>query len=335
MFKRRRAFFLGLAIAGAGVTATYFWKSEPVPVDSGLVLYGNIDIRQVNLAFNVAGPIARMLVEEGDQVQPGQLLGELEDAPYKFDVGEAAARLKGAQARVAKLEAGSRPAEKAQARARVEEALASLRNAETTFERRQQLVDRGDASRQAYDDARQAVGVTTARVDSARQELSLVLEGPRQEDIDAARADQEAAQAALENVRYRLSRTRLVAPSGGFILTRVQEPGAVVQPHTPVYTLSITDPVWARTYVSETDLGRIFPGMRGLATSDSNPGKAYQGWIGFISPTAEFTPKTVETPDLRTNLVYRLRLYIDDPDQGLRQGMPVTIRLLPDQPARQ
>lgn len=114
--------------------------------------------------------------------------------------------------------------------------------------------------------------------------------------------------------------------------TRIVEPGAVVLPQTPVYTLALSDPVWARTYVSEPDLGRIHPGMKAKVFTDSAPGKAYEGWIGYISPVAEFTPKTVETREIRTSLVYRLRVYVKNPDDGLRQGMPVVIRLEPDAP---
>ena len=111
------------------------------------------------------------------------------------------------------------------------------------------------------------------------------------------------------------------------ILTRIQEPGAIVAEGAPVYTLSLTAPVWVRTYVAEPDLGRIHPGMPAAVTTDSAPDKVYAGQIGFISPVAEFTPKTVETTSLRTDLVYRLRVIVDNPDNGLRQGMPVTVTL--------
>jgi len=146
--------------------------------------------------------------------------------------------------------------------------------------------------------------------------------------VDAGKAELDRARAELDLARYRLSRTELKAPTDGVILTRIREPGAVVLPNTPVYSLAVTNPVWARTYVDEPSLGWVYPGMKAEITADSLPDKVYHGWVGFVSPTAEFTPKTVETPGLRTDLVYRLRVYVDNPDKGLRQGMPVTVHLV-------
>ena len=107
----------------------------------------------------------------------------------------------------------------------------------------------------------------------------------------------------------------------------MRETGAIVAPADIVFVLSLTEPVWVRTYVSEPDLGRIHPGMKVKVSSDTRPNDTYDGTIGFISPVAEFTPKTVETPELRTDLVYRLRIVVDKPGEDLRQGMPVTVRL--------
>ncbi|MEX0643767.1 MAG: HlyD family efflux transporter periplasmic adaptor subunit, partial [Parvularculaceae bacterium] len=146
-----------------------------------------------------------------------------------------------------------------------------------------------------------------------------------EEDVKAAQAALSAEKAALSLAQRRLSDTDLVAPNDGVILTRVREPGAVVGPGQPIYTLSLTSPVWVRTYVAEPDLGNIRPGAAAVVRTDS--GDQYDGQIGFISPTAEFTPKSVETKELRTSLVYRVRVIIDNPDDGLRQGMPVTVTL--------
>ncbi|MGD2047457.1 MAG: efflux RND transporter periplasmic adaptor subunit, partial [Gemmatimonadota bacterium] len=159
------------------------------------------------------------------------------------------------------------------------------------------------------------------------ENLRLAIEGPRAEDIQAARSELRAAENALELARHRLANTRLYAPADGTVLTRILEPGAVVLPNSPVYTLALADGVWVRAYLSERDLGRVFPGMKAEITSDSFPDRPHEGWVGFISPTAEFTPKPVETPDLRTSLVYRVRIYVRAPDHTLRQGMPVTVRL--------
>ena len=119
----------------------------------------------------------------------------------------------------------------------------------------------------------------------------------------------------------------------GVIITRAVEPGAivssaVVNSGTTVYSLALNEPIWIRTYIDEPDLGRIYPGMKALIYTDANPNKPYEGQIGFISPIAEFTPKEVQTRELRTDLVFRLRVIIDKPDKYLRQGMPVTVKLI-------
>ena len=147
------------------------------------------------------------------------------------------------------------------------------------------------------------------------------------EDIDQAKAALNAEQATVSLARRRLGDTELKAPANAIVLTRIVEPGAMIGPNSPVYTLALTDKVWVRTYIAEPDLGRIKPGMTVKIYTDTDPDRAYVGWIGFISPTAEFTPKTVETTELRTQLVYRVRVYVRDPDDRLRLGMPVTVRV--------
>jgi HlyD family secretion protein len=147
------------------------------------------------------------------------------------------------------------------------------------------------------------------------------------EDIQEARANLAAAKARLAQTEINLQDTEIHSPADGIILTRVREPGAIVSAGQTVYTLQLLSPVWIRTYVSERDLGRIYQGMPADVYTDSQPAKPFHGQIGFISPVAEFTPKNVETTDLRTELVYRLRVIVDNPDNGLRQGMPVTVKL--------
>jgi HlyD family secretion protein len=135
------------------------------------------------------------------------------------------------------------------------------------------------------------------------------------------------AQARLSAAQTTLDDTRLVAPSDGVVISRVHELGAIVSPNDIVYVLSLTRSVWVRAYVAETQLGKLRQGMDVAVFSDASPHHPSHGHVGFVSPTAEFTPKSVETPELRTDLVYRLRVIVDDPDPGLRQGMPVTVQI--------
>ncbi len=166
-----------------------------------------------------------------------------------------------------------------------------------------------------------------ALLNSSNQALSLAVDGFRLEDIEAGLAALDVTKAGLESARINLNDTKILSPSNGYILTRVREPGSIVAPGSVVYTLTLHEPIWIRAYVSEPDLGYIKPGMKAEVYTDTYPDKPYEGQIGFISSQAEFTPKTVQTPELRTDLVFRLRVIVNDPKGELRQGMPVTVKL--------
>lgn len=319
-----------VAIAAAGGYAAYdFWKrQQSTPTD--IVLYGNVDIREADLAFNVAGRIESMLVEEGDVVENGRLIATLEADIYQAEVDAAKARVGAQRAVLDRLLSGSRPEEIKEARANVQAVEANLEDARANLRRTEKLAKDNFASLQKLDEDRAHVNSLEAQMKAAQQELSLAIQGPRDEDIAEARARLRADEAELALALRRLDYTKLLAKDHGVVKTRIVEPGAVVLAHTSVYTIALADPVWVRTYVSEPDLGRIHPGMAAAVSTDSFPDEAYEGWVGFISPVAEFTPKTVETREVRTSLVYRLRVYVKNPDNGLRQGMPATVRLKPE-----
>src|SRR5690349_11891151 len=234
------------AVAIAGVAAWYF-LGNPQADGGPLVLTGNVDIRQVNLAFNVEGRIDSMLVHEGDSVKEGQKLAVVEASYYRDALDIAHARLEAQRAQLAKLEAGSRPEEIALARANVAEAQAAFANARAVRQRQYELARREVTSQQTLEDAETAFDRAQARLEVVRQQLALALAGPRQEDISAARAQVEADKGALSLVERRVADTVLQAPGAGTILTRVLEPGAIVLPGSTVYALAITDPVWIRT----------------------------------------------------------------------------------------
>ncbi|MFT5483096.1 MAG: HlyD family secretion protein [Halieaceae bacterium] len=313
-----------IAVLAIGCSAWFFWPRA----DAGgeLVLYGNIDIREVQLGFRVAGRLQEMIFEEGDAVTKGQLMAALDDKPLRDGTAVAQAMVAEAAARLATLRSGSRPQEIEQARARVTEVRAALTNASQEFNRQKGLVTRGVSSQRLLDAAKSELDQTQARLIANKEALELAVEGVRSEAIDAGEAALSAAQARLEQAKTQQADTQLVAPNDGVILTRAREPGSIVGVGVPVYALSLTDTVYVRAYVAEPNLGRVAPGNKVTVTTDSSVVE-YVGQIGFISPRAEFTPKSVETPELRTDLVYRLRIVITSPDGGLRQGMPVTIRL--------
>ena len=171
-----------------------------------------------------------------------------------------------------------------------------------------------------------------AQARSAQAALSLQLAGSRAEDIAAARATRANALASQARAQTDLADATLVAPEAGTILTRAREPGAIVQAGETVFTLTIDHPIRVRAYVDEASLPRISPGMAVEVNADGAT-HVYHGTIGFISPTAEFTPKSVQTESLRTDLVYRIRVIVTDADGALRQGEPVTLRIPQARPA--
>ena len=319
-----------LLLVGAAAT---WWLDLPARLawthgrGDRLTLYGNVDIRQVQLGFRVGGRIAEAMVDEGDVVTAGTTLARLDARPFQDAVRAAEAQAATQRATLDKLEAGPRAAEIAQARAAHAERLADLQNAEQAFGRARDLRANRTISQASLDQATAARDMAAARADSAREALRLLEEGTRAEDLAAARASLQGAEANLSSARTSLEDTELKAPADGVILSRVREPGAIVTPSDTVFVLSLSEPVWVRSYIAEPNLGRIHPGMAVEVTSDTAPDKPYRGTIGFISPVAEFTPKSVETPELRTDLVYRLRIIIDHADTALRQGMPVTVHV--------
>lgn len=254
--------------------ATYLF-TKPTHPNNLATIYGNIDIRQVQLAFYDNGRIESIAVQEGDRVRKGQLLAKLDSKRFRDNVikneGQVAAQK------------------------------AAVVNAESTLKRRFALAKQEAMSKQSLDDA-------TAALKIAKHTL-------------------QAYQAALALAKQELRDSNLYAPQGGVIQNRILEPGDMVTPQNPVFTLALDNPVWARAYLPEEALGQVQLGMKAWILSDSFPDKRFPGWVGFISPTAEFTPKNIETTELRTKLVYKVRVYACNANQHLRLGMPVTVEI--------
>jgi HlyD family secretion protein len=207
-----------------------------------------------------------------------------------------------------------------------------MRDADVTYRRDLELRREHVISQQLLDDAESKYKEAVGNYNAARQAWILAVKGPRIEDIDNARAALKADEAALEFADRQLADTKLYAHSDGTIEDRILEPGDMASPGVPVFTMALSNPLWVRAYVPETYLGRLRLGMEASITTDSYPGQLYPGWIGYISPTAEFTPKNVETPELRTRLVYQVRVYVCNPKNELRLGMPATVSVALNQP---
>lgn len=267
-----------ILIGVAAFAGVYYWRHQSAKTATDgdeLILYGNVDIREVRVAFNGSEHVSEMLVDEGDRVNAGQLLARLQTDRLQAAVDRS--------------------------RADVAAAKAEAHAAKLNYQRIRSLAARKLVSRADAD-----VSEANSRAASARV---------------------ASAEAVLSQSEQALKDANLYAPVDGIIRERIVEQGDFVTPQSPVYTLALTNPVWVRTYLPESYLGRVKPGARAYITTDSYPGKIYDGWVGSIAPTAEFTPKNVETPDLRTRLVYQVRVFACNPRGELRLGMPASVKV--------
>lgn len=295
-----------------------------------LLLYGNVDLRQVALAFNNSERITEMLVQEGDRVKRGQVLARLDITRLAPRLAEARAQSEAQKHVVEQLRNGSRPEEIAQARANLNAARADAEYARSQYQRLSLLA--GDTngravSKQDLDNSRAQLNASEARAELNKKSLELALLGPRRETIDQAEAQLRALQAQADFLAQQLKDAELIAVADALVRSRLLEPGEISAPQRPVYSLAVTDPKWVRAYVGETELGRLHPGAKSRITVDSFPERSFEGWVGFISPVAEFTPKAVQTEELRPSLSYEVRVFVKDGGDELRLGMPATVHV--------
>ncbi len=320
-----------LALTGLSAIALVVFftvRLQQRPSVPALMLYGDVDIREVDLAFRQSGRLNHMYAEEGDTVRPGQLLAALDPTPFQEALDLATANVAQAYAQLSELQHGNRPQEIAQAAQQVLQTAAVADSNRSEYNRQVALRAVDSTSARLLEAALANRDSSTAAWHAAQEHLGLLQAGARAETIAAAQAHWKAMQAAQAQAATALADTALYAPGEALVFSRVREPGSMVSPAEPVYVLSLQHPVYVRTYVRETDLAQMHPGRLVWVSHDGST-ERYKGHIGYVSPRAEFTPKTVETTDLRTDLVYRLRITIDHPDSGLRQGMPVSIQLPP------
>jgi len=292
-----------------------------------LTLYGDVDIRESQPAFYDTGPVTQLLVSEGAQVRQGELIARINDSRYAAALAQAHQQAANLRAALTRLLHGSRPDEIARDKATMEGLKAVYENAQIDYARTMNLLPHGVVSTQDRDNAQATLHAARQSYLAARHTYILAVKGPRREDIISAQHAYKAAVAAVAYARQEYIDTKLYSPVDGVIEDRILEPGDMASPGTPVYTIALNNPLWVRAYVPEIDLGRIRLGMPATVSTDSYPGRVYHGWIGYLSPTAEFTPKNIETPQLRTALVYQLRVYVCNTRDELRLGMPATVHI--------
>ncbi len=311
-----------IVLAAAGWLGWRLYPSEET--QSGLKLYGNVDIRQVSLSFEQGGRITELLAEEGDHVKRGQLLARVDVTGLKLETDRLRAEIAAQEQNLLKMRNGNRPEEIARARAALRTAEASLEQARRNDSRMASLRRGNSVSVQERENAQTSLRVAQGQRDEAAHALALLEEGYRAEDIAMAAAQLDSAKASLAIMQHNIELGELFSPTDAVVSSRLLEPGDMASSATPVFLLSLTTPKWVRAYVTEPQLGRIRHGMKADIMTDSFP-DTVPGRVGYISPTAEFTPKSVQTEDLRTSLLYEVRIVADDPGDRLRLGMPVSV----------
>lgn len=341
---------------------------------------GNIEVTDAEVSFKIPGRVAERAVSEGETVTAGQLVARLDTNELEQEVAVRRAELQAAEAVLAELEAGSRPEEIAQAAAsvrrtqadldslvegsrpqeiaaadaEVERARAEVDFLKAEYERQKNLYEKGIVARRDFEAAQRTYEVANANFQRTGQQQSLVVEGPRQQDIararaavsetqqryelikngprketiEQARARVEQARSAVALAETRLRYAELQSPLTGIVLSENVEPGEYVVPGTPVVTVGDLRNVWLRGYINETDLGRVKVGQQVCVTTDTYSDRVYDGHISFIASQAEFTPKNVQTDKERVKLVYRVKVEIANPDFELKPGMPADAEIL-------
>ena len=320
-----------LVILALVIISFWVWKyNNKNQKDSDLTLYGNVDIRQVSLAFEQSGRIEKLLVQEGDKVKAGQVLATLNTNSLEIQANQAQAQLKAQQEAIVKQQVGARPEEISQAKAQLASTQADLDKASKNLQRLQILVNSTDGraiSQQELDYAKSNQHSAEAAVRERQANLELLIKGARKEDREATRAQYEVTKANLDLIKYNLTQAELRSPVNAVVRARLQEVGDMTTAQKAVYTLALTNPKWIRVYVNEQDLSSIKMGGTAQVIRDAYPNQPINGKIGYISSVAEFTPKTVQTDEIRTTLVYEVRVYVNDPNDQLKMGQPVTVKV--------
>jgi HlyD family secretion protein len=387
----KRKLILPIILVGAGIAGLVAFRGFQRQPEDKIVLSGNIELTEVNIAFKTAGKLIERMVDEGDPVTKGMVIARLDrdqllrqqereraalaaaqmqlaqaetavnwqQQTLHADLEQRRADLRAYEAQYEQLKNGSRPQEIQDAKAAVEAAQAVYDRARNDWERAQALFKNDDISRAQYDQYRTQFDSAQAALKQAQQRADLVLIGPRQEQIEAARAQVERARAALKMaeanelelkrrnqevsarraeiereraqvalIDSQLEDTVAVSPIEGVVLVKAADVGEVLAPGTTVVTIGDVDHPWLRGYIGERDLGRVKLGTKAKITSDSYPGKAYWGRVSFISSEAEFTPKQIQTQEERVKLVYRIKIDVDNPRHELKLNMPVDAEIL-------
>ena len=327
--RKGRKFILAVAVAAVVGMAWGLNAWQKAEEEKPSVAWGSVDAREVALAFEAQGRIAALGREEGEAVKKGEPLGELDVRLLKIERKRARAALEGREADLRLAEEGYRKEEVAAAKASLLASESDLALARITETRVERLYRAQSASKQDYDDARWRRRTLERTRDAAKADYERLAAGLRPDEVVLARSARDAAKAELAALDYQIDHaSRIVSPVEGVIRSRIAEVGDMASASRTVYRIAVMDPKWVRVYVSETQLGWVREGARATFFTDTTP--PLEATVGYVSPEAEFTPKNVATNELRTMLVYEVRLNVKDPENRIRLGQPVTVDFAPE-----
>ena len=324
---KRALVVIAILLTGAGVAAYSYWDTLATFLGGRqqrqtILVSGNIEAHQAVLGFKtVQSRIVDLPFNEGQWIDAGAMISRVDDSDYRQQVTIAASTL---EVQNRQLEAAQQNLEAA--RKTVESDAADLELAKLEFTRADDLMKKGAGTVEMRDQTNAALKKATAAI--ARDEA---MEKSAERQVELAKANVRNATEALKLSKIVLDYTVLRAPFDGVITVRQAELGEIMVPGTPVVTLADLDHVWLRAYINETDIGKLRLDQPAVVKTDTYPGKTYKGRVSFISSSAEFTPKSVETHAERVTLVYRIKIDIDNPSHELVPGMPAdaTFEALP------
>ncbi|MDK2040169.1 efflux RND transporter periplasmic adaptor subunit [Aliarcobacter butzleri] len=304
------------------IYSNMFLKNE-----NNLTFYGNIDTRTVNVGFRFLGKIENITKDEGEIVKKDEVLVKLDTASLEKSLEELNEKIFASKLELSKLQTGYRQEEILEAKATMEEAIENLNKTKDTYNRQANLFKTKSTSEENFTISQLNYKQALATLDKAKALYELRKNGYRNEDIKIQESNLKSLEIQAEKLKIDLNDSVIKAPVNGVILTRFKEIGAITNAGESILEIAKTDEFWVRAYIDEKNLGNIRPGLKMSIQTDSRS-ENYEGVIGFISPVAEFTPKNIETQELRADLVYSFRVIVKNPDDKIRQGMPVTLKIV-------
>lgn len=296
---------------------------------AGIIAHGTIEVIETDVSPMATARLLRVPVEEGDVVRAGDTLAILTQATLAATLDGQRARLAAAEAALHDLERGARPEEVAAAEAELSGAESDVARTTRDLERARKLAGGQAISQQAVDNASDALATATSRRDAARERLALLRAGSRPERIRQARADVSTARAALAAAEANATDLVLLSPVQGVVFERYAQPGEVLTPGSPALTVGEVSRPWVRVFLAARDVARIRLGQPAVVTLDGVPGRGYPGIVTVINPRAEFTPRAALTEEEREDLMFGVRIDVQDSTGAVKPGLPATAVLQP------